>query len=173
MDQDDPEKQANEAPGTGSGARKRARIGAWAALVLGGLCVFAGLAFGMELGVLHAVAYRLGTPTTATIDHCDAHTSLRGGHESCYGTWGAGGKSNTGPIVGDYDRRNGVGSRVDVHLVRSRGGTYAAFTASEARPNYLWTSGGVLAIGTGSVLMWSARRKIKTGSWPWSGRPTT
>lgn len=157
------------APRTGSGSRKRARIGAWIAVVLGGFCVFGGLAFGMELGVLHAVAYRLGTPTTATIDHCVSHTSLRGDDETCYGRWGVGGKSNTGPIIGDYDRRNGVGSQLDVHLVRNRDGSYAPFTASEAKPNYAWTSGGVLAIATGSVLMWSARRKIKTDSWPWSG----
>ncbi|WP_152531457.1 hypothetical protein [Mycobacterium sp. UM_CSW] len=150
-----------------------ARIGAWVTVVLGGICVFAGLAFGIELGAMHAVAYRLGTPTTVTIDHCEAHTSLHGDHERCYGRWGVGAKSNTVLIVGDYDRRNGVGSQVDVHLFRSRGGTDVAYTASEARPNYLWMSGGVLAIGAGSVLMWSARRKIKTGSWPWSGPPTT
>jgi hypothetical protein len=163
MDQDDPERRS----------RRPTRIGTWVVLVLGGVCIFGGLAFGMELGVLHAVAYRLGTPTTATIDHCDPHTSLDGDRGRCYGRWGVGGKSNTGPIIGDYDDRHGVGSQVDVHLFHSRGGTDVAYTASEARPNYLWTSGGVLAIATGSVLMWSARRKIKTGSWPWSGPPTT
>jgi hypothetical protein len=141
----------------------------WIAVVLGAFCVFGGLAFGMELGVLHAISYRLGTPATATIDHCVSHTSLHGDDESCYGRWGVGGKSNTGPIIGDYDR-HGVGSQVDVRLVRNREGTYVAYTASEGRPNYLWTSGGVLAIATGFVVMWSARRKIKTGSWPWSGR---
>ncbi|WP_156766399.1 hypothetical protein [Mycobacterium sp. E2327] len=135
--------------------------------MLGGICVFAGLAFGIELGAMHAVAYRLGTPATVTIDHCERD------HGRCYGRWGVGAKSNRVPIVEDYDRRNGVGSQVDVHLFRSRGGTDVAYTASEARPNYLWMSGGVLAIGAGSVLMWSARRKIKTGSWPWSGAPTT
>jgi hypothetical protein len=164
-----PQQGERVAPGTGSGSRKPARIGAWIVGVLGGFCVFGGLFFGIELGVLHAVAYRLGTPTTATIDHCASHSSLHGDDETCYGTWGVGGKSNTGPIIGDYDR-HGVGSRVDVHLFSRRDGSYAALTASEGRPNYLWTSGGVLAIGTGSVLMWSARRKIKTDSWPWSGR---
>lgn len=152
-----------------SANRKPARIGAWIAVALGGVCVFGGLAFGMELGVLHAVSYRFGTPATVTIDHCVSHTSLRGDDESCYGRWGVGGKSNTAPIIGDYEH-NGVGSQVDAHLVSTRNGTYVAYTASEGRPNYLWTSGGVLAIATGSVLMWSARRKIKTGSWPWSGR---
>lgn len=161
MNQDDPERRS----------RKPARIGAWVVLVLGGICIFGGLAFGMELGVLHAVAYRLGTPTTATIDHCEAHTSPNGDQERCYGRWGVGGKSMF-PIVGDYDR-HGVGSQVDVHVFRSRGGTDVGYTASEGTPNYLWTSGGILAIATGSVLMWSARRKIKTGSWPWSGAPTT
>ncbi|OBA75413.1 hypothetical protein A5641_25665 [Mycobacterium sp. 1554424.7] len=161
MDQDDPERRSH----------KPTRIGAWVAVVLGGICVFAGLAFGIEFGVLHAVAYRLGTPTTATIDHCEAHTSLDGDRERCYGRWGVGGKT-TGQIVGDYDRHE-IGSQVDVRLIRSRSGTNVAYTASEGRPNYLWTSGGVLAIATGSVLMWSARRKIKTDRWPWSGPPTT
>ncbi|OBK48575.1 hypothetical protein [Mycobacterium sp. 1081908.1] len=164
MDEDDPEQHI--------GSRKPARIGAWVAGVLGGVCVVGGLIFGLEFGVWHAVAYRFGTPTTVTIDHCDSHTSLRGDDESCYGRWGVSGKSNTGLIVGDYDR-HAVGSQVDVHLIGKRDGTYAAFTASEGKPNYLWASGGVLAIATGSVLMWSARRKIKTGSWPWSGPPTT
>lgn len=173
MEHDDPEKRIDvpehQPAEPKRGSRKPARIGAWIAVVLGGLCVFGGLAVGIELGVLHAVAYRFGTPTTVTIDHCASETSLRGNHERCYGRWGAGGKSNMVPIIGDY-HRDGVGSQVDVRLVRNRNGTPAAFTASEGRPNYLWTAGGVLAIAGGSALMWSARRKIKTGSWPWSGR---
>jgi hypothetical protein len=127
--------------------------------------VFGGLALGFEIGLSKALVYKVGKPMTATIDHC---ASQGAGGEICYGRWGTG-SSGTGPILGDYDHR--VGSQLDVHLVYNRNnGTWTAYTASVASPRYVWLSGGLLTIATGSVLIWSARRRIKTGNWPWSGR---
>ena len=157
------------APGAADGPRAPGRLGAWAVVVVGALWVFAGLALGLEFGVGHALAYRHGTPATATIDHCVSRASTPGDDDICYGRWGTG-KDSTGPIFGQYDRHAGAGSQLDVHVFSNRNGTWTAYTASEADPKYGWVAGGVVAIAVGATLMWSARRRIKTGRWPSSGR---
>ncbi len=166
--------QPSAAPETGSGGRKPGRIRAQIVSVFAIFCILGGLGFAFSQGVGDAISYRDGTPTTATIDHCDSTWSLRGDYETCYARWSVGGVSRTGPISGDYDRHGGVGSQVAVHVDRSsdRNGVYHAYTASEASPKYVMVSGGLFAFATGVVLWWSARRKVKTGSWPWSGRRT-
>jgi hypothetical protein len=189
MDQDDPEKRvadlehqladqkcgadlpltqppqpANAASATGSDAPKPTRIGAWTRIVafLGIFCGVGGLMLLRPVLLPDTYGYLLGTPTTATIDHC----VLRSG--TCDGRWSLGGVSQTGSIQGVYDGHDrAVGSQVDVHV---RGAT--AYTARYARLIYLTMSGGLFALAMGLVLWWSAWRKFKIGSWPWSRRPT-
>jgi hypothetical protein len=157
-----PPEPANAAPETGSGAAKSARIGVWPRIValLGIFCVVGGLLL-LRGAVLPAYEYLRGTATTATVGDCVSHT---GG--TCDGRWSVGGVSQTGPIHGVYDRHDRVvGSQVDVHV---RGAT--AYTASYASLAYTAMSWGCVALATGLVLLWSVRRKYRTGNWPLSGR---
>jgi hypothetical protein len=96
---------------------------------------------------------------TATIDHCDNNTT-------CYGTWHSGTKLHTGQIRGDFPGAHTAGSPVDVYLNHGN-----AFTPQyEHSWGIGFMSACLAAIATGVILWWSARRKIKTGSWPWPGR---
>jgi hypothetical protein len=132
--------------------------------------VVGGLAFILH-GALTFNIYRGGIPTTATIDHCGSQTEIVGTtrDETCYGRWSVGGVSQTGPIYGSLTNgHDGVGSLVNVHV---RGGH--AYAASWGKPwVHLAMSVGLFLVATGLVLWWSARRKNKTGSWPWSRRRT-
>ncbi len=67
--------------------------------------------------------------------------------------------SQTGPIHGEFHGDHLVRSQVDVHV---RGGTAYQREARSAL-NIWYMFGGFIAIATGVVLFWSARRKIKTG----------
>ncbi len=167
MDQDDPEKRIADldASETGSGRGKPPSIGVWTwigASLFVIFCVLGGLNF-VRMGVLPWYEYRVGTPTTATIDHCVSYPSRSGGYETCDGRWSVGGVSQTGPIYFGYDER--VGPQVDIHV-----GGGKAYTAYWARPNYVSIFAGFFAIASGFAVLWSVWRKHKTGSWPWSGR---
>jgi hypothetical protein len=143
-----------------------ARIGVWTQCVgfFGLVCLVGGLLFLRPALVPGTYGYVLGTPTTATVDHC----ASRGG--TCDGRWSVGGASpQAGPILGVYDgHQRAAGSQVDVHV---RGAT--AYTPGYARLIYPAMAAGFFAFATGGVLLWSARRKYRTGSWPWhrSGPP--
>jgi hypothetical protein len=120
-------------------------------------------------GALPWAAYLMGTPATATIDHCASPTWWTGWHETCHGTWIIRGESHTGPISGGPGEP--VGSPVDVHLDHdSKNGPATPYTARAESLNYYPMFGGLFLAVAGVVLWWSARRKIKTGSWPWSRR---
>lgn len=110
------------------------------------------------LGAYDAYAYRVGTPTTATINQCINAT--KGSSKSCTGTWSVGGKSYTGPIgSGGLGYSQGSSQNVRVH-----GGT--AYTADAASRN-LWggTTFAVLSVPAGLVVLvvwWLRRNKRKT-----------
>jgi hypothetical protein len=150
---------------TGTRSRKPARSRARIVSVLGSICVLAGLGLALA-GVDHMREYQDGTPTTATIDRCD--------HETCYARWTVGGVSQTSEIIGQLPSGHDlVGSQVEVHVTSGdskSGPYYDAYTASEASPNSALLFAGLFAFATGVVSWWSARRKIKTGRWPWSRR---
>jgi hypothetical protein len=155
-----PAQQPNTAPERGSGSRTVAYL----VLLLATLFGFVGVGnFGT--GALLTFKDSVGTGTTATIDHCVPQT--------CYAKWSVGGASQTGPILGRdsstfaYRPIHGdhlEGSQVDV---RVRGGTaYERLASSAQELGRLF--GGFVAIAAGVLLYWSARRKIRTGRWPWS-----
>ncbi|MGO9381759.1 MAG: hypothetical protein ACLP4W_06595 [Mycobacterium sp.] len=82
---------------------------------LASIAVVVLLLWGVGATAYDVYAYRVGTPTTATVDHCVRH----GRGTSCTAVWSVGGNSSTGPIVGShYDHAEG--SPVDV---RVHGGT--------------------------------------------------
>jgi hypothetical protein len=155
----DPEHALPEEAG---GAPKPARSVLWTRIVAlaGILCVAGGLLFLRPALVPDTYGYLLGTPTTATIDHCRS----RGG--PCDGSWSVGGASQTGPILGVYESHDRVaGSRMAVHAHDA-----TAYTASYARLINVALAGGFIAFATGVFLLWSARRKYTTGNWPLAGR---
>jgi hypothetical protein len=139
-----------------------ATLSLWVVTLCGALLVLYGA----------VVAYEnRGTPTTATIDQCVPHVvgqNLEGhqeaDYETCYGRWSVGGVSQTGPIGGRFHGDHPIGSHMDVHV---RGGH--AYTPPGASL-YVMMFVGLFLVVTGLVLYWSARRKDKTGSWPWSRR---
>jgi hypothetical protein len=163
--------QANAAHEAGNGGRKPS-TGASIVRFFAMFILVGGLFF-FGTGALLAYEDSPGTPTTATIDHCVPHVVEEFGngpphkevdYETCYGRWSVGGVSQTGPIRGRFHGDHLVGSQVDVHV---RGGTAYERRASSALE--IWRMfGGFIAIATGVVLYWCARRKIRTGSWPWS-----
>ncbi|OBF55099.1 hypothetical protein A5787_03605 [Mycobacterium sp. 852002-50816_SCH5313054-b] len=165
MEQSEPEDRIADLepalPETTSGVPKPARTGPWTQIValFGILCVAGGLVFLRPALVPDSYGYLLGTPTTATIEHCGS------GGGTCDGRWSVGGASQTGPILGVYDRRDRVvGSQKEVHVHDA-----TAYTASYARLIYPAMSGGFIAFAAGVLLLWSARRKFTTGNWPLFG----
>jgi hypothetical protein len=158
-----PPQLANAAGGTGSVVPKPAPMGIRTWIGVAFVVVYFGGPALYWLGVVLLPSYYnywVGTPTTATIDHCVSGTRS----ETCYGRWSVGGVSQTGWFPGTVEDLP-VGSQVDVHV---RGGT--AYTAYWASPSY-WTvflACYVIAFGFG--VPWSVWRRHKTGSWPWSGR---
>jgi uncharacterized membrane protein len=164
-----PAQQADAGPESGGGSRKVAFLVRFFAMG----CLVAGVnIFGT--GAILVYQDSLGTGTTATIDHCVPHVYqesdngvARQGvdYETCYAKWSTGGLSQTGPIRGRFHGDRLVGSQVDVHV---RGGTAYERQASSAQEDIWRTFGGFVAIATGVVLFWSARRKIRTARWPWS-----
>lgn len=154
MEQSDPEEAG--------GARTPAGLGVWTRIValLGIVCVAGGLLFLRPALMPDTYGYLLGTPTTATIDHCAS------GGGTCDGSWTVGGESQAGPILGAYDRHARViGSQMDVRVHDA-----TAYTSSYARLIYQAMFGGFIAFAAGVVLLWSARRKYRTGDWPSFGR---
>jgi hypothetical protein len=110
------------------------------------------LMFGV--GAYDFYAYRVGTPTAATIEQC---TQVPGGSDqTCTATWSVGGKSHTGAIAsGGHGYPQGSSQDVHVH-----GGT--AYTADAASTN-LWAGTGVvvlavLLIALAALLVWGGGR---------------
>lgn len=166
MEHSDPEDRIADpehaAPPATGGAPQPARIGVWTPIValVGIVLAAGGLLFLRPALVPDTYGYLLGTPTTATIDHCRS----RGG--TCDGSWSVDGASQTGPILGVYDAHDrAVGSRTIVHAHDA-----TAYTASYARLIYVALAGGFVAFATGVFLLWSAQRKYTTGNWPLVGR---
>jgi hypothetical protein len=94
-----------------SGHRERS-IAAW---LIGGLFALNFLVRGLiGLGgtAYDYYKYQVGTPTTATIDHCVSS----GKSSTCYGTWSVGGVSQTGEIRGGLPSGPRVGRSLDVHV---------------------------------------------------------
>jgi hypothetical protein len=127
-----PPQPANAAPEPGrTGSRKRARIWSLATgLWTGMLLLWIGVA-GLGYAAYFSYGYWVGTPTTATVDHCEWGGLIRSSPDSsmyCDGTWSVGGQSQKGPIrppFTDNDvNRVGPGSSLDVHV--SDGTAYTA-----------------------------------------------
>jgi hypothetical protein len=152
---------ANAAPETGSGSSKPTRIrylltGMWTGILLVALGVGVSAYFGSS-----AYGYLVGTPTTATVDHCEAGGLLRGLKQVwardlsqdpaiyCDGTWSIGGQSQHGPIKPEFGAGNTSeqpGATLDVHV--SNGKAYW-----RSKDLYLWIVGPVL-LACGSVDLW-------------------
>jgi hypothetical protein len=153
--------QANTAPEPASGSRKPSPSTlAWILQAFALFCVIGGLYF-FPASCGAAFPNLVSKPTTATIDHCDNETT-------CYGRWNVSRGSVTGRIHGDFHGDHPVGSQVDVYARQGR--DYADTAQATHGWGVIAMSGCFLAFATGVVLFWSARRKIKTGSWSWSGR---
>lgn len=146
-------------------AAKPDRVGIWTWIGVSlffVFCVYQGQNF-IRAGAEPSYEYRVGTGTTATIEHCVSHSSRSGGYEVCDGRWTVDGVSQSGPIYFRFDEQ--VGTQVDVHV---SGGH--AYTAAAAQPVYMLIFGGCVAIASGFAALWSVWRKHKTGRWPLSGR---
>lgn len=158
-----PPQPTDAAPETDSGRKTPAPIGIWTWIAIAFVVLNLGgpALYWFCIGALPAYQYWVGTPATATIDHCVSDT----GGETCYGRWSVGGVSQIGPIHGYYGGHDGIGSRVDV---RVHGGM--AYAPSEAIHSYVTVFCGGYVIVFGVVVLWCVWRKRKTGSWPWSGR---
>jgi hypothetical protein len=162
---------ANAAPETGSGGRKPAGIrslltGMWTGILLVALGVGASAYFGYS-----SYGYLVGTPTTATVDHCEADGGLLRGLKRdwtrylsqdppiyCNGTWSIGGQSQNGPIrppFGNGNRYQQPGSTLDVDV--SNGKAYW-----RSNDLYLWIVGPVLLVW-GSVNLWRKWRGPNRG----------
>jgi hypothetical protein len=106
-----------------------------------GLLAFVGLVVSLlmfAVGAYDAYAYRVGTPTTATIEQCTQ--AGNGSDQNCTATWSVGGTSHTGPIdTGGQGYPQGSSLNVHVH----RG---SAYTAAAASTNF-W-AGAAIAVLT-------------------------
>lgn len=145
----------------GDGTPTPARMSRWTWFV--GVCGLVSLIGGALFlrPAYPAYQYLSGAPATATIAHCVSRNG-----ETCYGSWGVGDATKAGAIHGLYDSRDRTaGAQVRVHV---RGAE--AFTSSYGRLAIQATAGGVLALVIGAALLWSARRKYRTGRWPLSRR---
>jgi hypothetical protein len=100
-------------------------------------------------------AYQVGTPSTATIDHCTSH---RRGY-SCTATWNINGTSSSGPVEGLKGSLPVDGQK---EQVRVHDGT--AYTAGVWNPTRLpvWWFLAIIAIGVG---YWFIRRRMSGAGW--------
>jgi hypothetical protein len=89
--------------------------------------------------------YQVGTPTTATIDHCVPS----GKSSTCYGTWSVGGVSQTGEIRGGLPSGPRIGRSLDVHV--SDGKAYTADSVGGLF--YLVIGAGILGIVMGVFIL--------------------
>lgn len=99
--------------------------------------------------------YRLGTATTATIDHCDRSSTPR--HiVTCTGTWNVGGQSQSG-IIDGADRMLAPGSSLAVHVNDG-----AAYTARSVHMSIFFiVFFGLVLLGL-CALMIRAVRRLRT-----------
>jgi hypothetical protein len=100
--------------------------------------------------------YRLGTPTTATIDHCDMSSGKRY-LTTCTGTWTVNGQSQSGVIDG-ADRILPAGSSLAVHV--NDGNAYTA--RSVHMSIFMLVFFGLLLIGLCTLMIRGVRR-MRTG----------
>jgi hypothetical protein len=100
-----------------------------------------------------AYAYRVGTPTTATVDNCVHHNR----DINCTAVWSIGGNSYTGPIVPivgtGYDHAEG--SSLDVRVHRGR----AYQNDMKGNAVYLLIPGFGIPIALWLIRVWRSRKK--------------
>jgi hypothetical protein len=100
MDHDDPQRRIAE-PEAWNDSRKSAwgfTANLWNSLVMAFLVVSLGIA-AVTYGALTPYGYWVGTPTKATVDHCELHgiSSLESSPDlDCTGTWRVRGQSQNG-----------------------------------------------------------------------------
>ena len=142
-------------PGAGSGMGRGGRsIAAMLVMGLFGINFLVGGLVGLGASLYEFYGYQVGTPTTATVDHC-----VRSGKSSstCYGTWSVGGVSQTGKIAGGLPSGSGVGRSLDVHVSGGK-----AYTADSVGGRFYVVIGvGILGVGLGVALLrgaWRNRR---------------
>jgi hypothetical protein len=138
---------------TEANAASETRRGLWSVRGIAHLLisiVFVGLGlYFLGDGVRGFYGYQLGTPTTASIDHCEAQSRSR----TCYATWSVGGESRTGPIEGGNRWDYRIGSSVDV---RVSGGT--AYTAATVPTLEILGGALQIALGVGGLRILRRRR---------------
>jgi hypothetical protein len=99
--------------------------------------------------------YRLGTSTTATIDHCE-ESSGKPYVPTCTGTWTVGGQSQSG-IIDGADQMLAPGSSLAVHVNDG-----AAYTGRSVHMSIFYIAFfGLLLIGL-CALMIRAVRRLRT-----------
>jgi hypothetical protein len=147
---------------TGRGRRKHVPIWLWiAALLLVTIpFLYVGLFINLRSSARDFYEYRVGTPTTATIDHWDSDS--RGTATKFYGRWSIGGVSQIGPIEGEIVGDPKAGSSVDVHV---RGGT--AYTDPVGQYFYWNIFYGLAQTAAGLGVLWILWRIHTTGKFFW------
>jgi hypothetical protein len=163
MDQDDAEQRISDlspsaAPEAESARGKPGRkwrslaTGVWTGIFLVALGVAA-----LAYGAYYSYGYWVGTPTTATVDHCEAGGLFTGSKYGwaqglnqdpsfyCNGTWSVGGQSQSGPIRPPFsgnDRDGGYkqpGSSLNVHVHHGKAYVQSIYS-------YLWIVGPILIV---------------------------
>ena len=199
MDQDDPEKRvadlkrphgkqrrsdlqptqlqepqpANAAPEAGSGSRKSAGFRSLLTGMSTGILLVAFGVGALAYAAYYSYGYWVGTPTTATVDHCERSGGLLSGLKQdwirrfdedpniyCTGTWSFGGQSQSGPIRPPFSSNDGDSyelphSSLNVHV--SNGSAYW-----RSKALYLWILGPILFVW-GSVNLWRKSRERARG----------
>ena len=188
MDQDDPEKRvadlerqlgeqhvsdlppaqppqpqpANAAPETGNGSRMAARTSSLATGVWMGIFLVAFGVGGLAYVAYYSYGYWVGTPATATVDHCESGGLLggwgQGSSTYCNGTWSVGGQSQNGPIRPPFwsgESYKGPGSSLDVHASDSTAYRLGKYL-------YVWIVGPILVVW-GSANLWRKWRGRNRG----------
>jgi hypothetical protein len=112
-------------------------------------------------GALAPYGYWVGTPTTATVDHCELGGSPDAGYKlSCTGTWSVGGQPQTGRIKPPFRDQEQDGIKPGKSLdVRVHDGV--AYTAASLGKGFYIS----IAAGAG-VLLWGSVRLRRA----WRGR---
>jgi hypothetical protein len=135
----------------------------WNGLVIAFVVVGIGFA-AVTYGAMTPYGYWVGTPTKASVDHCDRHGDRDNGYDLyCTGTWSVRGQSQTGPIEPPFrgDEQNEIGARKTVLDVHVHDGT--AYTAhSVGKEFYLALALGAGLLGWGSFRLrkaWRARNR--------------
>jgi hypothetical protein len=156
---------ANAAPHTGSDSRKSRIWSIAAGLWTGMLLLWIGFG-GLGYVAYYSYGYWVGTPTTATIDHCEWARDQgpdTPASRDCTGTWSVGGQAQKGPIKPAFVDRQAdkvkPGSTMPVHV---KDGT--AYTAASLGDRfYLGIIIGPILIAWGSISLWRVWREHHRG----------